>query len=413
MMIFEQCRRLHAIAPAPYRNEAQTWLVDVLLWLHGLTTAVVTEVDVALDRLAAMITLAHRLWCLVVAVCVAAVILGALCGSAGASSLVTPGLYEGTTDEHCTPEFASSGECRLGSKLPMSFTVTSTRVSDVRAMVVEHCEDFLAPRIEVVEVRTSIPLKHVWGPRAGARRIFDSNPGQTGTMLGNRALGAVHRAVAHGYLSGLTKVADDTYCFNHGVEWTAAPHAHAEPWPTLPPSPPVNVTPHPALLQECAAAMRRGAPRVVRPLQMFHAGIWPLTIHHGFRGQQTTTGAVDIPSMPAACAAEYSRHSAQTLQRRYKGRWITACRCTLDETTAEHPDQPAKWPLYDTCTAGGKFDKMRVGISSKLVREALGRIETATKNWYFPLAVHGNCAVAARSARRVHQLQHKWFGTPL
>lgn len=40
-------------------------------------------------------------------------------------------------------------------------------------------------------------------------------------MLGDRALGTAHRAMAHGYLSALTKVADDTYCFNLGVEGAA------------------------------------------------------------------------------------------------------------------------------------------------------------------------------------------------
>lgn len=280
-------------------------------------------------------------------------------------------------------------------------------------MVVEHCEDFLAPRVQMVELPGTIPLKQAWGPRAGARTTFDSKPGQTGTMLGTRAMGTVHRRVARGYLSALTKVAPDTYCFNHGAEWTATPGAHTEAWPTLPPPEPVSVTPEPALLQECAQAMHSGTPTIAKPPEMFHAGIWPFTIFHGFHDQQTMTGTIHIPSMPAACSAKYRRHSTELIQRLHQGRWETACRCSLNQTTAGHPDQPAKAPLYDTCSVGGKFDKIRVKISGRLVRVALGVAETGSSNWYFPVAVHGDCATAARSERLVHQLQHKLFGTPL
>ena len=343
-------------------------------------------------------------------------------GSASAS-LVQPGFYEGTTTQKCPPEIATSGICRSGEDLPISFTETRSHITDIRVMVVETCEDSLAPELRVVELHRSIRLRHEWGPRAGKRVTFDSVPHLNGTMHGNNAFGHVHGRTIRGYLAVLTKVADDVYCFNHGVEWTATWHAHpGPPWSALPPSQPVTVTPHPELLQECTAAMRSEAPRVARPLQMFNAGVWPMTIHPGFRHQQATTGVLDLPPMPEACSMKYGRGATGVVQRLHKGKWLSSCLCMMWsgdggsaslETTAGHPDQPAKWPLYETCNARGRFDKMRVLVSSKLTRPALGTTETGNKTWSYPIAIHGSCAAAARSKRRVQVLQHKWFGTPL
>lgn len=327
------------------------------------------------------------------------------------------GYYEGETSERC-PSFAvSEGICRELSKLPISFTLTSTRITDIKVMVVEHCEDEIPPRIATVELQRSFQLKPEWGPRAGARKVFDSQPNSSG--LGRSGvLGTAWSGRVNGYMSTLSKVADDSYCFA-STQWKATPHArrNSQKWPEVPVVP---AEPHldPGLLQTCMATVRE-RPRRKAHLRMVRAGIWPNT---GFRGEQAVVGSFVYDEMPGACAARYARSSSADVQMLKGGRWVTTQRSVAGAgnrggasrilTGGGHPNIPARIPEYNTCEEGHGFHKVRIRITSRLTRPALRKSEGG-HTWTYPVAVEGSCKAAALSGKRVHKLQHELFGTPL
>ncbi len=82
----------------------------------------------------------------------------------------------------------------------------SHAVSDIRVMVFEHCEDGIAPRIAIVELHPSYPLRPEFGARAGPRKVFDSRPrsnslGRNG-VLGTLWPGRVRAYVEHALEGG-------------------------------------------------------------------------------------------------------------------------------------------------------------------------------------------------------------------
>ena len=361
----------------------------------------------------------HRGWTLALIIAVSAAFsLAAVRPSIAEAGRFKTGYYEGETSERC-PSFAvSEGICRELSKLPVSFTLTSTRITDIRVMVVERCEDKIPPRIATVELQRSFPLKREWGPRAGPRKVFDSQPNSN--HLGrNGALGTVWPGGGvNGYISTLSKVAEDSYCFA-SIEWRASPRAqrNSQKWPEVPARP---VEPHldPGLLQTCmAVALER--PQRKDPLRMIRAGIWP---HTGFRGEQAVVGSFVYDDMPEACVARYARSSEADIQMLKKGRWATTQRYVTGAgdrggtsrilTGGGHPDIPARIPEYNTCDEGHHFHKVRIRVTSRLTRPALRRTE-GSHRWVYPATVEGSCRASALSGKRVHRLQHELFGTPL
>jgi hypothetical protein len=371
-----------------------------------------------LEGEASLKRLGHRRWTVgLIIVLSAAISLAAVRPSIAEAGRFKTGYYEGETGERC-PSFAvSEGICRELSKLPISFTLTPTRITDIRVMVVEHCEDEIPPRIAIVELQRSFPLKPEWGPRAGARKVFDSQPNSNG--LGrNGVLGTAWPGRVNGYISTLSKVADDSYCFA-STQWKATPHTqgNSQRWPEVPAVP---AEPHldPGLLQTCTStALER--PQRKDPLRMIRAGIWPNT---GFRREQAVVGSFIYDDMPEACAARYARSSEADVQILKKGRWVTTQRFVAGAgnrggtsrilTGGGHPDIPARIPEYNTCEQGHRFHKVRIRITSHLTRPALQKSEGG-HSWTYPVAVEGSCKAAALSGKRVHKLQHELFGTPL
>lgn len=360
----------------------------------------------------------RRLTVSLIIVLSAAVSLGAVRASIADANRFKTGYYEGETSERCPAFAVSEGICRELSKLPVSFTLTRTRITGIRVMVVEHCEDEIPPRIATVELQRSFPLKPEWGPRAGARKVFDSQPNSSG--LGrNGVLGTVWPGGrVHGYTSTLSKVADDTYC-SASTQWRARAHAqhNSQRWPEIPAVP---AEPHidPALLQTCMATVLE-RPRRKDPLRMVRAGIWPNT---GFRREQAVVGSFIYDEMPKACAARYGRSSHADVQMLKRGRWVTTQSFVAGagnrggtsriNTVGGHPDIPARIPEYNTCDEGHRFHKVRIRIISRLTRPALQE-DKGGHRWFYPVAVEGSCRAAALSAKRVHKLQHELFGTPL
>lgn len=334
-----------------------------------------------------------------------------LASSASASRLVTPGLYEGTTDQQCPMLAAANGECRGGYNLPISFTVTGKRISHIRALVVEKCEDFLGQRVGMIELPQSFPLS------VEKRRMSFSTQGNwsSAALKGSAALGFVRRRTAVGYVSALSQIDDDTYC-SGTAQWRASPQARGNPHsfellPQMPgalPQPSRSISP--MLFQECVSVART-SPKVRHPLRMTSAGVWPNT---GFRGEQIVRGVFEYSGMPKECAARYARTSSGNLQIARRGRWVNICKGCISWGdmggavkmlfAPPHPDAPANAPAYNTC-AGGKFHKVRIVVKNRLKRWATGDTEFSSKNWRFPVSVYGNCARAAISARRVHKLQ--------
>lgn len=328
------------------------------------------------------------------------------------------GYYEGETREHCPAFAVSAGICEEGSRLPVSFVLTPTQITDIRVMVVEHCEDGLQPRIAIVELPGSFPLKREWGPVAGVRRVFDSQPGLDDRER-NGILGAVWPGGgAHGYISTLSKVADDTYCYAFN-EWWAKPQVQPDSrkWPAIP-AEPAEPDLEPGLLQTCIAAALE-PPLPSDPLRMVHAGIWP---HTGFHYEQEVHGSFSYPAMPEACAARYARTSHADVQMLKKGRWVTIWgwaasaddyggKSQVDAFHGGHQDIPARTFEYNNCE-GHHFHKVRIRVTTKLTRPALLAVQGA-RHWNYPAAVEGSCSAAAVSGRRVQVLQHELFGTPL
>lgn len=136
---------------------------------------------------------------------------------AAASQFVTPGRYEGTTTQRCPNFAANAGECALGENLPVSFTATNNAVSDLLAVVIEHCEDFLPPRLGTVEIQGPLLLT-----RETNRKSFATLHNWNAALRKTGAVGFIKRRVANGYISSLSKVAEDTYCYVRGVQWRAA-----------------------------------------------------------------------------------------------------------------------------------------------------------------------------------------------
>lgn len=334
-----------------------------------------------------------------------------LTGSASASQLVTLGLYEGTTDQQCPLLAAANGECRGGYNLPISFMVTGKRVSHIRALVLEKCEDFLGQRVGMIELPESFPLT------VEKRRMSFSTQGSWSSAALKRraALGFVRRRTALGYVNALTQIADDTYC-SGTAQWKASPRTQGNPrsfelTPQMPGVlPPPSRVIGPALLQECASVART-RPQIRHPLRMTNAGVWPNT---GFRREQIVRGVFEYNGMPNECAARYARTSSGNLQIARRGRWVNICKGCVSWGdmggavkmlfVPPHPDAPANAPAYNTC-AGGKFHKVRIVMKNRLRRWATGDTKFSSKNWRFPVSVYGNCARAAISARRVHKLQ--------
>lgn len=352
--------------------------------------------------------------------CLLACFLIALLAPAGAlaHSAAAPGPYDGETEQHCPAVGAASGACKEGFNLPVSFTVQGSRMINLRAMVFQQCEDGVAPRLAIIELPQSFRLHWEWGPRAGARMTFDSNPDSEG-LERNGTIGSIHGGKANGYLSTLSKIAEDTYCFGV-VQWRATSTSHPDQkfWPEAIPAEPVEVAPSPALLQTCITAMS-APPRVAAPLEMVHAGVWPNT---GFPYEQEVVGALAYEDMPQACPSRYARTSHADIQMLKKGKWVTTRVwvasvgddgfTTRISTYGGHPDIPARAPEYNTCQSGHRFHEVRIRVTSSLTRPALQEKE-GSRQWFYPVKVEGSCAAATTSAERVHKLQHEIFGTPL
>jgi hypothetical protein len=143
--------------------------------------------------------------------------------AAGAATVpVRPGEYVGMTTQLC-PKFAvAAGACQELERLPMSLTVTATKVTSIRATVVEHCEDNLAPRIVEVEIPHSYRL-HRENP--GPNVIVSFNL-RAGKGAGKSAGGWFKHQIGKGGLSFVEKDSEDptgeAYCYAR-VGWRARP----------------------------------------------------------------------------------------------------------------------------------------------------------------------------------------------
>jgi hypothetical protein len=132
---------------------------------------------------------------------------------------VTLGEYRGGTSQLC-PQFAIvAGLCGDLEKLPISFKATRTKISQIRATVVEQCEDNLPPQLVQVAINRSYRL--VWEDKDRAH--FNA---RNEARRRNAASGFVRRQVANGYLTALHKSVNDpsgeAYCYA-SVQWRATP----------------------------------------------------------------------------------------------------------------------------------------------------------------------------------------------
>lgn len=178
-----------------------------------------------------------------------------------------------------------------------------------------------------------------------------------------------------------------------------------------------SATTSPTLLEQCiSAALVR--PKVMHPLHMTRAGIWP---HTGFRGEQVVGGRLTYQKMPEDCAARYARVSTGRLQMVRRGRWVSICGNCVGWSdqgggtmrllfAPPHPDASANAPAYNSCSPHGTFHKVRIWVVNMLKRPATGTTEAVSEKWSFPVTVRGNCADAALSTKRVHALQHELYG---
>lgn len=154
--------------------------------------------------------------------------LAVICGSLGILFMtsqasagqppVTPGEYQGSTNQLC-PQFAiTAGLCKELERLPMSFIATRTRITAIKATVAEQCEDDLPPRLMEIELHRSYKLHWEGQDRA----YFNLT---SGTQR-NQASGFVRRQVANGGLSVVSKDPEDpsheAYCYGGGA-WRATP----------------------------------------------------------------------------------------------------------------------------------------------------------------------------------------------
>jgi hypothetical protein len=143
--------------------------------------------------------------------------LGLCPGGASAKQFVTPGAYAGVTSQRCPVYAAEVGECESGAPLPVSFVATRKAILSFRAVVIESCEDSLRPRLATMEIPGPLHLK-----REKNRMSFSTSRNWNTALRRTGAIGFVKRKIANGYLSALSKVASDTYCFVRGIEWRAS-----------------------------------------------------------------------------------------------------------------------------------------------------------------------------------------------
>lgn len=139
-----------------------------------------------------------------------------------------PGHYRGFTTQKCPAEPAPAGMCQPGRRLPISFTVSSKRISNVRAVVVTHCmegpmhvvHDFRLPNAKIHII------KRKWANVLTEHKI-GSEDGVAGSDLadilvrGRRALGTLETVMtinAAGRPEGQSHNTCDT---SPGVHWHA------------------------------------------------------------------------------------------------------------------------------------------------------------------------------------------------
>jgi hypothetical protein len=98
-------------------------------------------------------------------IALAGLVLSPAVGLAGSAKLpFKPGHYVGYTNQTCPAEPMPMGLCRTGETLPISFTVTTKSVSDLKAVVVDKCRGELHSLVHAVG---SPPQGFVLTPRKG------------------------------------------------------------------------------------------------------------------------------------------------------------------------------------------------------------------------------------------------------
>ncbi len=124
------------------------------------------------------------------------------------------------TTQLCPSFGVSSGRCEERERLPMSLKVAGGKVTAIRAMVVEHCEDDLPPQLVEMEIPRSYKL-HKEGAAPNVQVSFNLLSPKT---AGSRADGWFKRGIGKGELSFVNKDPEDptheAYCYAK-VGWRA------------------------------------------------------------------------------------------------------------------------------------------------------------------------------------------------
>jgi hypothetical protein len=112
------------------------------------------------------------------------------------------------------PKFAiSSGQCEERERLPMSLEVVGGKVTKITALVAEHCEDGLPPRIEELEIPHAYQL-HKEGAPPNVQMSFNlRSPNKVGSQAG----GWFKNQIGKGGLSFVNRDPEDptheSYCY--------------------------------------------------------------------------------------------------------------------------------------------------------------------------------------------------------
>jgi hypothetical protein len=126
--------------------------------------------------------------------------------------------YAGTTDQHCPVFGVEDGECRAGEKLPFSFEVKGNTITDLQAVIIEHCEGSEPPRLTTMEIPGPVHLRGKPGHQS-----FVAGGNIHTALRRTGAFGNVKAHVANGYVASLEGVGEDTYCYGRDIKWRATP----------------------------------------------------------------------------------------------------------------------------------------------------------------------------------------------
>ena len=136
-----------------------------------------------------------------------------------------PGHYVGITSQKCTTTAASEGFCQAGEKLPISFTLTKSKVVGLKVLLIEECqENGLTALNYTMDYRRPSSLK----PGAKQASFVARNEiiRHSAGLTTDTVIGYVKGTAAHGLLESLLAVNSNGQLASEEFGYCSARHLH-------------------------------------------------------------------------------------------------------------------------------------------------------------------------------------------